>query len=521
MLTKPAETLMYVMVRPVIITLIIWIVSTDSGFANIVAPDIEPLNETITTFRKDLEAENYQDALASANLIIRLLENGDETDLSGYVTALMNLAVIQKRLGSMADSEHNFLKVIGLIEQSDGGYSTRLINILGHLAGIYYQTGRHTEALETLRRAQHIIHRTDGVFALDQLKIVDWITTTNLKLGRNSAADVQQRFYYTVNLKNYGESSPMMAPAMTRLGDWFRQSRQYANALNMYRQHLDLLIGDENVTDLELVEPLRRISSTLLLQGACCPDRPLERTLDIVLNDPNTDDADKLQALLHLADMTLLQKNTSRAMELYQQAWSMKKPAGNINEQDQEPFSLPTQLGIGRTDDVVFAYQRALRGSVIHRRHFMDPFNSTESTAISVTSDSASKSLPGKRELIGAPLSLCYPQLLDLVKGANSESILDYYMDLDYSVDSTGKVTELNVVDSNTPPRLEKYIKNMLIATRFRPRLEDGKPVFTEHLKMHQTLALNSDSNQYQREALPYSKSAVLEGCYKLAALSS
>ncbi|MDK1024429.1 MAG: hypothetical protein QGD92_09390 [Gammaproteobacteria bacterium] len=94
-------------------------------------------------------------------------------------------------------------------------------------------------------------------------------------------------------------------------------------------------------------------------------------------------------------------------------------------------------------------------------------------------------------------------------------------MDLDYSVDPAGKVTELNAVDSNTPNRLEKYIKNRLIATRFKPRLEDGKPVFTEHLKMHQTLASNSDSNKYQRDKLPYSKSAVLEGCYQLAALQS
>ncbi|MDK1024430.1 MAG: tetratricopeptide repeat protein [Gammaproteobacteria bacterium] len=146
------------MVRPLIITLIIWILSTGFSFANVVALDMEPFVETITTLRKDLEAENYQDALVSANLIIRLLEKRDETDSSGYVSALLNMAVNQKRSGSTADSERSFLKVIGIIEQSDRGYSTRLINILGNLASLYYQTNRYTEALETLRRAQQQVN---------------------------------------------------------------------------------------------------------------------------------------------------------------------------------------------------------------------------------------------------------------------------------------------------------------------------------------------------------------------------
>jgi hypothetical protein len=121
------------------------------------------------------------------------------------------------------------------------------------------------------------------------------------------------------------------------------------------------------------------------------------------------------------------------------------------------------------------------------------------------------------RKLIGEPLPLCYPQVMDLARIRDTNKLATFFMDLDFTVNQDGKVIKVAVLDSNTPYKLGRYIKNMLYNTRFRPRFAEGQPVLTEHVALRQTFESGPDQNHRRDTPMPFSASAVFEGCQLLA----
>ena len=149
--------------------------------------------------------------------------------------------------------------------------------------------------------------RTDGVYTLKQLELVDWFTLISIKTTRSKEADNQQRFYYSINVQNYGEDDPRMLPAMHKMADWFRRTGQLGNALETYEKAL-FVIEKHELNEIEKLKPLRGISSVTYLNGSCCTEKQLDEVLQIVTRDQNADYVDELGALLHLADRHMISK---------------------------------------------------------------------------------------------------------------------------------------------------------------------------------------------------------------------
>jgi len=483
------------------------------SFADIAHDSERNLLETQRVLEVAMEAEDYQRALALAERITTLAKEESSAESAEFSTSLRNLAIIQHRMGNFTEAAVNFKRSIEITTAVEGEYSNSLQIPLRYLGKLHFQNQDYADSMQALRRAQHITHRNDGVYSLGQLNILEWITRIHLKTNSVLAADQQQRFYYKVNENNFAADDPRMIAPMAKLGNWFRQSGQYPDALKIYRQTVTLLEQQGSDTNLELIEPLRAISSTLYLQGACCADEPLDRALKIMESHSTTDADDHLEAIINLADMSMVQRNERRAEKLYQEAWRMISE-NQVSEKAKELFSKPTRLGVSRTDDVVNAFRRAITG--FSKAETVIVFDDADSSG-GESLVSVDQSKIQREELIGAPLPLCYPQLLDLVKANSKEQIADYFMDIDFSVNQHGQVVEVEVVDTNTPVRLARYVKNMLHRTRFRPRLSEGEPVTSQHMEIHQTFT-SAERSSY-KSPIPFSKAAVMQGCQTLAAV--
>ena len=390
-------------------------------FANNPVDETDSLLEANEAIKQHIEADNFHEALPLAERVVALVTGMTPYQPTDLVAPLHNLAIIQQRVGQVSAAQENLKRSIRIAVDAEGEYAPGLVRPLRYLGRLHYENQDYAESLAVLRRAQHITHRNHGVYSLNQLGIVNSITNNHLKTNAFVAADVQQRFYYKINEINFGADDARMIPAVTKLGNWFKLSGQLPAALKMYRKSLFLLEQQGSDSDLELIEPLRSISSTLYLQGACCPDEPLDRALVILASHPVSDAED------------------------------------------------------GRNSP---------------------------------------------RGLIGTPLPLCFPQLLDLAKVRGEEQLVDYYVDFDFTVNQDGQVLDVAVVDSNTPPRLGRYVKNLLQRTRFRPRLSEGEPVASEHVELHQTFRTGQGVDHPSDSPIADSNAAVFQGCQILASAS-
>ncbi len=481
-----------------------------------VAPE---MNHALEQYRLHMASSSYQKALPFAERIAELLGTTEPRDPHLYALALRQWAILQQKNHQLRKAERSYKKSVAIVEQQTGSYAPELVKTLSHLGGLYFEMGKYEQSLKTLRRAQHIIHRRSGVYSLEQLEIVDWITQLNVLKQQYHEADAQQRYYYKINERNYGKDDARIIPALTKLGYWYRRSGQYPSALEAFRRTLHLMEELPPDTDLELLQPLREISSTLYLQGSCCADEPLVQVLDIVVNDPSADRSQELKALIHLADMRLIQKHTDQAKELYQRAWAMVSSDNGLSQAGRDLFGVPTRLGVAKTEDVIAAFRLARLG------YSHTDLISRESIKVAGSDDKARLFSTAKtpyqmaRQLVGEPLPLCFPQVLNLAGiKKNVLRLATFHMNLDFTVNRDGKVIDLVVVDSNTPYKLGRFIKNMLYNTRFRPRYIAGEPVLTEHVSLNQTFPSDSHRRKHDPEPFPFSTTAVSKGCQLLTA---
>ena len=74
-----------------------------------------------------------------------------------------------------------------------------------------------------LRRAQHILHREEGVFTLKQLPLIDYLALTSLRAGDALNADREQLFSVTIVKKEFGDKSESIIPRLISVGNYFTQ----------------------------------------------------------------------------------------------------------------------------------------------------------------------------------------------------------------------------------------------------------------------------------------------------------
>jgi len=500
------------------ILVLLWIILADCCLAAQTQTHTEDnLARIYQSMLDHLAAREFENALRLAEQVVDLLPSVRPASESEHAASLCNLALLQRRLGYLRKSKRNFKSCVSTFEEVNGHHSRSLVEPLQHLSELYFHEQDYTSSVDTLRRVQHIMHRTDGVYTLDQLAVVEDISRSYIRAGRIKEADQQQRFYNSINEANYDANNPRMMPVRSKFGYWLKKSGQFDEALGVFQENLNMISNIWKGPDLEVAATLREIAVTSYLAGGCCPLESMQRATNIVIDDPATDSEDRIGALLELADMSLLNSQVEEAQLLYQQAWDLMDKGTQGEAKAEEFFSAPVMLGVSKRHDVNDAYYRILLGpdSALSARSNM----STTKVIIPQSSPPLAEELVADLSLIGAPLPLCANHILGLEPGMRSADLAEYHLSLEFSVNGSGQVFGIVAGDQNVSSRLRRYVRKMLYMTRFRPRLVAGETVTAEHIDLHQSFGASPQSEWFADSTFDLGALTVYRSCQETAAI--
>lgn len=406
-----------------------------------------------------IDERAYPEAEMEFGKVIARLEKNGGADARTVAYLIANRGVLKAINAGATDALLDLDTAIERLEAVGGPFDRNLIDMLIARGLISRDVEAFEIAEESLRRAQHIAHRHDGVYTRDQLPIVRHLTNVHLAQGMVLNADREQRFNLRISEQTFGEDSEEIVPVLEQIGTYFANrgealpvvppitskefqsqaeafTEQYRiglfrESIDLFDRAIDIVENHHGPNDLRLVRILRGLAEARLMQRTAgrYAERAMERAVSIVDANPGTDVTDRARILVDLGDVYTITSD-HRADETYLQAWNLLTGADDpaLIEVRNELFGTPTRL-----------FPDKIRAIALDRQ-------------------------PSSVEA-GNPL----------------------YADVEFSVVENGRVSNVKIVDGNVPNEEMNMLRRHLRSAKFRPRIVNGEIVGTEGLMLHQT----------------------------------
>lgn len=411
-------------------------------FKTIANPNLQGHTEKLL---KAFESEQLQEAHDASLAAVEQAVNDVTIDKMSFARVLSNAAILDALAGERNEAINKTRQAVEMIEETDP-FHPDLFNILMVSSYTHNVEDRHLEAEDTLRRAQHIVHRQDGVYTRRQIPVIESIAGIKIATGKFRDADQEQRFTLKVSEQAFGKGTEELMPTLARLGEYFAnrgssisissiqeerlyRDRLFRDSASMYERSIAIIEDKYGDGDLRLIEPLKGLSRTKFLQGygRIHAERPMERALEIVRTNPATDVADYAKALVSLGDL-YTKTSDIRSMEMYKEAWALLSEDPAHEELRYELFGRPARL------------------------------------------------------LPEAPIQpVLFRQPVDVEEGE------ELFVNIQYDIREDGKVRNSRVLDGNVPNADRKLMRDFVSTMRFRPRIKDGELQRTDGMTLHQT----------------------------------
>ncbi len=296
-----------------------------------------------------------------------------------------------------------------------------------------------------LRRAQHILHREEGVFTVNQLPLIDYLALTSLRAGDAYGADREQLFSVTIVKKEFGDKSESIIPRLISVGNYFTQRamgipistepdslNQRAWVLKTSRQmHLDTIEILEELygTDSpKLIGPLRRLAKTKLTasMGRKSAEEDLRRALELSSKNEQVDKAEIYAVNVDLGDFYAVTKNEKSAAQ-YLLSWNLMQKEDAGKNLAKNYFDSPVRLH---------------------------------------------------------PPKISHFSLDRLPDSAEPDTEL--FVDLEFGINEAGRVVNAKITDKNIPNDQARAVRQREKNTIYRPRIEEGVFVPVEANQLRQ-----------------------------------
>lgn len=387
-------------------------------------------------------------------------------------------------------AEANYRKSIATTERSVGKHDPILITYLRQLGNLYFQMARFDQSMDQFRRAQHLIHRHQGVYSPQQLADVEAMIRIYLQTRQLSKADTQQHFFYQIVTNHYPPNDHRLIHAANKLANWLIETGQFRDAIATHEQVLQI---GKAVHDFDSqIDALQTLSITDYLNNSCCPEDRLKQALNLVRQNPANNQGDEIPLLMKLGDLYIATDRDDAARQTYREAHSVSlKTATRMNLIEQAG---PELLPLIKPRKLVSAMQKAMRGS-----HYQPRLTETY-YAPAAESMLGSKKRQNHFQVVGSPLPLCANVVSDLANAHHIEDIEHTVIDLDFTVNAQGKTSEIKLIANNGTRKLSQYVIAVLEAVRYRPQLIKGKAVPTQHVRLRQEF--------FDNRALEYNNNA-------------
>ncbi len=123
-----------------------------------------------------------------------------------------------------------YLKNITATEADEGPFAPALLEQYLSLGKAYQQKVQHEEAIEVLEKAEYISRINSGLFAADQFVIIENLIASYLATGEQQKAAEKHHYLLFLNQQNFGEDSLQAVPVLQKLGDW--QMASFSSNIN-------------------------------------------------------------------------------------------------------------------------------------------------------------------------------------------------------------------------------------------------------------------------------------------------
>ncbi len=408
--------------------------------------------------------------------------------------------------------ERQLKQLITDLEQAKGTYAPDLQDPLIDLARIYADTGRIDKAHETLRRAQHLMHRQDGVYALRQLEVIDLLFQLEMNDGKFPGAENQQQFALFISEHNTGADDPELLPALHKMARWQFETGQYQSSRKTLTRAMDIITSKLGANDPRMVEFLTLQARTRQLEGGCCVAEILEQARAILEANPSQND-EYPTLLFSLADAYIADREPELAAELYHRAATYQTLQSSQTAPDNElpPRLIPTYGQLKRFTphkQVYVPKKNSLdyfpsRQALLERQGFEEqpreeifviPFEDHQYN-VRLTSNPRNRGSESLHVMVGEPVQFELGHLQEILPASylHGTKLAETRIQLTFSVLADGTVTNLDVVSSNAPNKLQQLVKRALSMSKFRPRLVNGNAVDTHQLEIMQTFSPIND----------------------------
>jgi tetratricopeptide (TPR) repeat protein len=232
---------------------------------------LEQRMEAYDQFRALFETARFEEALPLAKRVVELSETDRDSE-SELPIAYNNLAATQYQLGDYKAAEESYKKSLSLLEASQGISSRRMITPLAGLGTVYAATDQHTLAVKEFDRALAVSRRSEGLFNLAQLPVIEKASDSRFALG--DYGGVERDHFYTLRIseQNYGYNDPRTLPAAMRLAVFYESLKEYIAARALYLRVRDISLKESGGFDPLTVKSLVGIGRTHRLQYTLEPE---------------------------------------------------------------------------------------------------------------------------------------------------------------------------------------------------------------------------------------------------------
>ncbi len=382
------------------------------------------------------------------------------------------------------------------IAKSEGDYSPRLIEPLVELGRLQISLGQTEDAEETLRRAQHIAHRNEGVHTPKQMELIEMLIEVALDKDEAITADTQQKFLYFIGTRHFQGIDAL--PAYIRLGEWYIETGQFMRARKLLGEAITLIEATQGEYDPLLVNPLQLLSKARRLQGICCSERPLIRAADLVEADAELSRDLRAEVYASLGDAYTAARKFSAASAAYHQADVPSAPPRLIAMSKALNQTKNDGRNVYRFNSDSFASQRQFRPLSFEERlaiadkepqRVQVPLSQRDRGLKIKDSPESSAMIEPTEQMIGSPFRFSLTQLKNILPYSlrSETSLATLSIDMKFTVTERGSARQVEFTNANVPVKLKRLLKQTLASVKFRPGIVDGKPVKTENVELTQT----------------------------------
>jgi tetratricopeptide (TPR) repeat protein len=232
---------------------------------------IDQRMETYDQFRALFETARFEEALPLAKRVVELSETDRDSETELPI-AYNNLAATQFQLGDYKAAEESYKKSLSLLEASQGISSRRMITPLAGLGTVYAATDQHTLAVKEFDRALAVSRRSEGLFNLAQLPVIEKASDSRFALGDYGGVERDHFYALRISEQNYGYNDPRTLPPAMRLAVFYESLKEYIAARALYLRVRDISLKEGGGFNPLTVRSLVGIGRTHRLQYTMEPE---------------------------------------------------------------------------------------------------------------------------------------------------------------------------------------------------------------------------------------------------------